>query len=158
MDPATFRAAAYKYANRMSQDDPERALGYYKLLLETANQESLFGELSKSNPLQVDAIQEQELSKSKYADLLGSLDLSSARTPIEKGMGLAAATYLSRGVSKDSLTTPEERAQVWKKKYNTSAGKGTVGKYLQTNKGRDYTLVDKWWRAHHGSNSNTDRN
>lgn len=135
----------WKYAQGMSKQTGKPAIDFYKLLMETANQESHFGTMSK-NVMQIDPIQVKELTKPKYEALRKNLGITNidVNTP-EGSVGFAAATYLSRLKDHD-LTTPQMRAQAWKELYNTKAGKGTPDKYLGTNSMMDWTTTDQWWK------------
>ena len=135
----------WKYAQNMAKITGKPAVDHYKLLMETANQESHFGTLSK-NIMQIDPIQIKELSKPKHEKLRKSLGITNidVNTP-EGSVGFAAATYLSRLKDHD-LSTPKNRAKAWKDLYNTKAGKGSSEKYLGTNSMMDWTKTDEWWK------------
>ncbi len=140
---------AWKYAQNMSKQTGKSAVDYYKLLMETANQETHFGVMSK-NIMQIDPIQVKELNKPKYKQLRDDLDITNYDINNPEGsLGFAAATYLSRLKNHD-LSTTESRAQAWKELYNTKAGKGTSDKYLKTNSMMDWTKTDEWWKGKNG--------
>jgi hypothetical protein len=134
---------AYKYAEKMASVSGGEAINYYKLLMETANQESHFGNLS-SNIMRIDPIQVKELSDPKHKKLRESLGLTKfdVNDP-DSAMGLAAATYLSRMKGHD-VSTQQARAKVWKDLYNTTAGKGTPEKFLETNGIMNWEATDMW--------------
>lgn len=109
------------------------------LLKETVAQESHYGDLAPNNPYQVGDMFLQDLHNPKYQpqlDVLGAkwkngeLDISDPRTAAI----VAAMRYeVGRGGTYD-LHDQVSRARLWKKRYNTDSGKGTVNKYLNTQK------------------------
>jgi len=131
---------AIKAANKEIVSRWKESPDFEALLNETAAQESHYGLLAPNNPYQVDPIQRKEMMKAKYEPQLGFLgarwkgnDFNMADP--ETGAILAGMRYaVDKRTKKHNLSTPEGRAAAWKEVYNTSAGKGTVQQYLETNR------------------------
>ena len=143
----------WKYAQSMSKVTGKPAVDFYKLLMETANQESHFGIMSK-NIMQLTSGTINDLNK-RNPKLLKDMGVSNfdINNP-DNNIGFAAAIYLNKikdnkiNVSTLDLSTQENRAKIWKKLYNSYApsAAGTPEKYLGTNSMMDWTKTDDWWK------------
>ena len=122
--------AAWKHALKMGGGDRKKAIPYYKLLLETAMQESKLGKMDAENPMQLTKGTIQDF-KNRYGDELK--EWAGEGTPLERQMGAAALIYRKR-LGKRDISSLENRAKAWKETYNTSAGAGTPEKYVRNNK------------------------
>jgi hypothetical protein len=149
-DSPALRGAAYKYSLKLAKNDPSKALRYYKLLIETSNQESHMGELNPTNPMQLTGGTTKDLVN-RYSDVISEWGMEKD-SPLSQNVGLAALKYLDTGIEKAKLDTPKQRAKFWKDKYNTWKGAGTTEKYLSTNANLDFSGVEEWWRDTHGTN------
>jgi hypothetical protein len=139
----------WKYAQGMAKQTGKPAVDFYKLLMETANQETHFGSLNDTgNVMNVLPDSAKELSKPQYSKYTKGLGVTNfdVNGNIDSSVALAATLYLSRLKDHD-LSTPQSRAQAWKELYNTKAGKGTPEKYLGTNSMMDWAKTDEWWKG-----------
>ena len=127
-----MRKAAWESSNK--------DINMYKLLMETANQESHFGKLDPANPMQQTPIFLKEMKR-----------LGMSGNPSDLGDAFRmAAQYYRKKMKGEDLSTPGNRANVWKQYYNTVDGAGTPQKYLNTNKIMDWSAVDQWYKQQGG--------
>lgn len=114
--------------------------GLKKLLKETAAHESHFGELS-ANIMRVDDNEIETLKQQQYQPQLAYLgarrnsDGSFKKDDLKTNIILGAMRYL-RTLKDEIPSDQNKRYDVWKKYYNTDAGKGTKDSF--------YTSLDKF--------------
>lgn len=140
LPPTNIRALIQKTIGQISplmSDDPSN---FSKLLSETANQESHYGQLAPQNPFQLNKPFLNEMQKTKYTPQLGYLgakrnpDGSFVISDPNTATILASMQYaIHPSNPNENLKSLQGRANVWKQYYNTKAGAGTPEKYMQTN-------------------------
>jgi len=107
------------------------------LLKETAAKESKFGDLDQENVFQVDQGERETLMARQFQPMLAHLgarrndDGTFIGEDLQTNMALAAMRYLRNDTHGFDISTPNGRAGLWKKVYNTDEGKGTVDSFLE---------------------------